>query len=87
MFVIILSGAEALRIEFDRRCSTERRHDPLTVMDSAGRNLTVRSGMTNLPVPFLAQYVAPQSRGNGLEIIIVKFIYGFLEIKKVICCL
>ncbi|XP_060607151.1 E3 ubiquitin-protein ligase HERC2-like isoform X1 [Ruditapes philippinarum] len=39
-----IPGAEALRIEFDRRCSTERRHDPLTIMDSAGRNLTVRSG-------------------------------------------
>ena len=41
---IYIIGAEALRIEFDRRCSTERRHDPLTIMDSAGRNLTVRSG-------------------------------------------
>lgn len=39
-----IPGAEALRIEFDRRCSTERRHDPLTIMDGTGRNLTVRSG-------------------------------------------
>jgi len=41
----VFTGAEALRIEFDRRCSTERRHDPLTIMDSGGRNLTTRSGM------------------------------------------
>ncbi|KAK3100706.1 hypothetical protein FSP39_024049, partial [Pinctada imbricata] len=39
-----IPGAEALRVEFDRRCSTERRHDPLTIMDGAGRTLSVRSG-------------------------------------------
>ncbi|XP_052796353.1 E3 ubiquitin-protein ligase HERC2-like isoform X2 [Mya arenaria] len=39
-----IPGAEAMRIEFDRRCSTERRHDPLTIMDSSGRNLAIRSG-------------------------------------------
>ena len=27
-----IPGAESLRIEFDRSCSTERRHDPLTIM-------------------------------------------------------
>ena len=32
-----ISGAESLRIEFDRQCSTERRHDPLTIMDGTGR--------------------------------------------------
>ena len=37
-------GAEALRIEFDRQCSTERRHDPLTIMDGSGRIVAVRSG-------------------------------------------
>ncbi|XP_050578084.1 E3 ubiquitin-protein ligase HERC2 [Bombus affinis] len=37
-------GAEALRVEFDRRCSTERRHDPLTIMDSSNRILAVKSG-------------------------------------------
>lgn len=37
-------GAEGLRIEFDRQCSTERRHDPLTVMDGANRIVSVRSG-------------------------------------------
>lgn len=37
-------GAEALRIEFDRQCSTERRHDPLTLMDGTGRVIAVRSG-------------------------------------------
>uniref|UniRef100_A0A3Q2Y7Y6 E3 ubiquitin-protein ligase HERC2 n=1 Tax=Hippocampus comes TaxID=109280 RepID=A0A3Q2Y7Y6_HIPCM len=35
--------AEGLRIEFDRQCSTERRHDPLTVMDGANRIVSVRS--------------------------------------------
>ena len=28
-----IPGAESLRVEFDRQCSTERRHDPLTIMD------------------------------------------------------
>lgn len=37
-------GAEGLRVEFDRQCSTERRHDPLTVMDSVNRIVSVRSG-------------------------------------------
>lgn len=37
-------GAEGLRIEFDRQCSTERRHDPLTIMDGANRIVSVRSG-------------------------------------------
>lgn len=40
----IISGAEGLRVEFDRQCSTERRHDPLTVMDGANRIVSVRSG-------------------------------------------
>uniref|UniRef100_A0A3B3YFA5 HECT-type E3 ubiquitin transferase n=1 Tax=Poecilia mexicana TaxID=48701 RepID=A0A3B3YFA5_9TELE len=35
--------AEGLRIEFDRQCSTERRHDPLTIMDGANRIVSVRS--------------------------------------------
>ena len=38
------SGAEGLRVEFDRQCSTERRHDPLTIMDGAGRTVSIRSG-------------------------------------------
>uniref|UniRef100_A0AAY4E4M2 E3 ubiquitin-protein ligase HERC2 n=1 Tax=Denticeps clupeoides TaxID=299321 RepID=A0AAY4E4M2_9TELE len=33
-----------LRVQFDRQCSTERRHDPLTVMDGANRIVSVRSG-------------------------------------------
>ncbi|RLU17868.1 hypothetical protein DMN91_010107 [Ooceraea biroi] len=37
-------GAEELRIEFDRQCSTEKRHDPLTIMDGSGRVVAVRSG-------------------------------------------
>jgi len=39
-----IQGAESLRIEFDRQCSTERRHDPLTIMDASGRIVTIRSG-------------------------------------------
>ncbi|XP_034934449.1 E3 ubiquitin-protein ligase HERC2 [Chelonus insularis] len=39
-----IPGAEALRVEFDRQCSTERRHDPLTIMDGAGRVVAVKSG-------------------------------------------
>jgi len=39
------AGAEGLRVEFDRQCSTERRHDPLTLMDSCGRIVSVRSGL------------------------------------------
>ena len=38
-------GAEGLRVEFDRQCSTERRHDPLTVMDGVNRIVSVRSGV------------------------------------------
>lgn len=38
------AGAEGLRVEFDRQCSTERRHDPLTVMDGVNRIVSVRSG-------------------------------------------
>lgn len=40
----MVSGAEGLRVEFDRQCSTERRHDPLTIMDGANRIVSVRSG-------------------------------------------
>lgn len=39
-----LPGADALRVEFDRRCSTERRHDPLQITDSTGRIVATRSG-------------------------------------------
>lgn len=39
-----IPGAESLRIEFDRQCSTERRHDPLTLMDGSGRIISIRSG-------------------------------------------
>ena len=39
-----IPGAESLRIEFDRQCSTERRHDPLTIMDGTGRIVSIRSG-------------------------------------------
>ena len=39
-----IPGAESLRIEFDKSCSTERRHDPLTIMDGSGRIVSIRSG-------------------------------------------
>ena len=39
-----IPGAESLRVEFDRQCSTERRHDPLTIMDGTGRIISIRSG-------------------------------------------
>lgn len=35
-------------MEFDRQCSTERRHDPLTIMDGTGRSISVRSGEIRL---------------------------------------
>ncbi|XP_075225182.1 E3 ubiquitin-protein ligase HERC2-like [Lycorma delicatula] len=40
----VLVGAEMLRVEFDRQCSTERRHNPLTIMDSAGKTVAVKCG-------------------------------------------
>ncbi|KAK3907967.1 E3 ubiquitin-protein ligase HERC2 [Frankliniella fusca] len=39
-----IPGADSLRVEFDRLCSTERRHDPLTITDGGGRVVAVRSG-------------------------------------------
>ncbi|CAB3375688.1 Hypothetical predicted protein [Cloeon dipterum] len=39
-----IQGAEYLRVEFDRRCSTEKRHDPLNIMDPNGKTISVRSG-------------------------------------------
>nr|CAD7446271.1 unnamed protein product [Timema bartmani] len=39
-----IPGAKGLRIEFDRQCSTERRHDPLAIMDGTGRCVSTRSG-------------------------------------------
>ncbi|XP_039287848.1 E3 ubiquitin-protein ligase HERC2 [Nilaparvata lugens] len=39
-----IPGAESLRVEFDRQCSTERRHDPLTIMDGSGKTICIRFG-------------------------------------------
>lgn len=36
--------AEALRLEFDQQCSTEKRNDPLIIMDGSGRVIATRSG-------------------------------------------
>jgi len=41
---VVLHGAEALRVVFDRLCSTEKRHDPLTLMDGVGRIVAIRCG-------------------------------------------
>ena len=39
-----IPGAEALVVSFDPRCSTERRHDVLTIKDAGGAVIAVRSG-------------------------------------------
>ncbi|XP_065364219.1 probable E3 ubiquitin-protein ligase HERC2 [Calliphora vicina] len=39
-----IPGAEALRLEFDSNCSTEKRNDPLVIMDGSGRIIAMRSG-------------------------------------------
>ena len=52
--VVRIPGAESLRIEFNRNCSTERRHDPLTIMDSTGRTIATRSGSLALQIAGMA---------------------------------
>ncbi|XP_068628740.1 probable E3 ubiquitin-protein ligase HERC2 [Battus philenor] len=42
--VVKIPGATSLRLTFEQGCSTERRNDPLTISDSAGRVLATRSG-------------------------------------------
>ncbi|CAH0722311.1 unnamed protein product, partial [Brenthis ino] len=42
--VVKIPGASSLRVTFEQGCSTERRNDPLTISDSAGRVLATRSG-------------------------------------------
>ncbi|GFT97548.1 e3 ubiquitin-protein ligase HERC2 [Nephila pilipes] len=42
--VVKIPGAVYLRVEFDRQCSTERRHDPLTILDGTGKIIVIRSG-------------------------------------------
>ncbi|KAF6037593.1 HERC2 [Bugula neritina] len=39
-----IPGAECLKVEFDKACSTERNHDPLIILDFQGRHMTTRSG-------------------------------------------
>lgn len=39
-----IPGADCLRIEFHQHCSTEKRHDPLLIMDGSGRVLFSKSG-------------------------------------------
>ena len=41
---IRIPGADSLRIEFDKNCSTEYSHDILSIMFGNGRTLAVRSG-------------------------------------------
>ncbi|XP_022131000.2 probable E3 ubiquitin-protein ligase HERC2 [Pieris rapae] len=42
--VVKIPGAFSLRVSFEQGCSTERRNDPLTISDAAGRVLATRSG-------------------------------------------
>ncbi|KAL1138806.1 hypothetical protein AAG570_008868, partial [Ranatra chinensis] len=42
--IVKIPGAEELRVEFDRQCSTERRHDPLSISDPSGKTLVIKSG-------------------------------------------
>lgn len=39
-----IPGAEGLMVNFDPQCSTERRHDVLTIKDGGGSVIVVRSG-------------------------------------------
>lgn len=41
-------GSEALIVTFDVRCSTERRHDVLTIKDGGGAVIAVRSGRDSI---------------------------------------
>ncbi len=41
---IRMPGAESLTVNFDPRCSTERRHDVLVIKDGGGAVIAVRSG-------------------------------------------
>ena len=43
-----IPGAEALMVSFDTRCSTERRHDVLTIKDGGGAVIAVRSGRDSI---------------------------------------
>lgn len=45
---VSIPGAEALLISFDSRCSTERRHDVLTIKDGGGAVIAVRSGRDSI---------------------------------------
>ena len=42
--IVRIPRAESLRVEFDRQCSTERRHDPLVIADAFGHVQATRSG-------------------------------------------
>lgn len=42
--MFLFEGAIMLRVEFDRQCSTERRHDPLCIMDEIGKTICIKSG-------------------------------------------
>lgn len=55
-----IPNAEALRLEFDQQCSTEKRNDPLIIMDGSGRVIATRSGRE------FAQW-APEIRIPGEE--------------------
>lgn len=41
---VYMPGATAIRLEFDQRCSTERLHDPLAIIDCNGKIIGIKSG-------------------------------------------
>lgn len=41
---VTIPGAEALVVSFDARCSTERRHDVLTIKDGSNAAIAIKSG-------------------------------------------
>ncbi|EDV24531.1 uncharacterized protein TRIADDRAFT_56425 [Trichoplax adhaerens] len=42
--IVRITGADLLRVEFDRRCGTDSRHDLLTILDQNDNILSARSG-------------------------------------------
>lgn len=42
--IVRLPGADFLRVEFDRHCGTDSRHDLLTILDQNDNIISARSG-------------------------------------------
>lgn len=69
-----IPNAEALRLEFSQQCSTEKRNDPLIIMDGSGRVIATRSGRE------FAQW-APEIRIIGNE---MRWKFTYVYSKKFI---